>query len=255
VLRALLTELAVVLLPRGVTPKRFGELANSAFVRVAADASRLRNGKVNHSRVAAQTGLSRAEVKRLLKLGGALESTTSDQTPIKRVITGWRTDRDFAHRGGRPKRLKISGSGRTFTSLVDRYAGDIPRRAVLDELRRIGAVKYDGNTLQLQSSLHPLYRPDLVFLSPVLPALIDGIRIVSRKRRADAASSILRLSLPVHSDVDLTLVRDRCVSSAKAMLDGLGHSLYDQATMPRTKVTPAYSFTVTVLLAEARAQR
>src|SRR5205085_3830883 len=65
VLQELLTELAFVLLPRGMTPKRFGELARSAFVQAAADMSKLRNGKVNHSRVAAQTGLRDRKSTRL----------------------------------------------------------------------------------------------------------------------------------------------------------------------------------------------
>src|SRR2546423_7609024 len=109
VLQELLTELAFVLLPRGMTPKRFGELARSAFVQAAADMSKLRNGKVNHSRVAAQTGLSRADVKRLLR-NNVFDSGRSDQTPVRKVIGGWRPDRKFANREGRPKRFRNFGS-------------------------------------------------------------------------------------------------------------------------------------------------
>jgi hypothetical protein len=254
VLRALLAELASVLLPRGMTPKRFGELARSAFVQVAADMSRLRNGRVNHSRVAAQTGLSRAAVKRFLK-SDVFDSVRPDQTPIRKVISGWRTDRRFTGGDGRPKRLRISGSSWSFTSLVKKYGGDVPSRAVLDELRRIGAVRVKDTSVQLQPSVHTYQRPDFVFLSPVLPALIDGIRIASSKTKSGASSSIHRLTLPVLSEVDLAVVRDRCASSAKAMLDGLGHSLGTQVTTPRTERNPAYSFTVTILLAENRAKR
>src|SRR5260370_42304055 len=99
VLQELLTELALVLLPHGVTPKRFGELSRLAFVQVAADMSRLRNGKVNQSRVAAQTGLSRADVKRLLETD-LLGSVRPDQTPIRKGIGGWRTDGRFWTRAG-----------------------------------------------------------------------------------------------------------------------------------------------------------
>src|SRR5438045_3986708 len=107
-LQELLTELAVVLLPRGMTPKRFGELARSAFVQAAADMSKLRNGKVNHSRVAAQTGLSRADVKRLLT-SNMFDSVRPGQTPIRKVIAGWRTDRKLDTRAGRQERLRIAG--------------------------------------------------------------------------------------------------------------------------------------------------
>ena len=254
VLQELLTELAFVLLPRGMTPKRFSELARSAFVQAAADMSKLRNGKVNHSRVAAQTGLSRADVKRLLRTN-VFDSVRSDQTPVKRVIRGWRTDRKFANRDGRPKRLRISGSSLSFASLVKKYGGDVPHRAVLDELRRIGAVSGDEDSVQLHTSHHLYQRHDFVFLSPVLPALVDGIRIASSKTGSRAASSIHRLSLPVETEVDLAIVRDRCASSAKTMLEGLGHSLGTQVTVPKRRRKSAYSFTITVLLAENRAKR
>ena len=254
VLQELLTELAFVLLPRGMTPKRFGELARSAFVQAAANMSKLRNGKVNHSRIAAQTGLSRANVKRLLR-SNVFDSVRPDQTPIRRVISAWRTDRKFANRDGRPKRLRISGSSGSFTGLVKKYGGDVPHRAVLDELRRIGAVSGDRDSVQLQPSHHLYQRHDFVFLSPVLPALVDGIRIASSKTSSGPASSIHRLSLPVTSEVDLAIVRDRCASSAKAMLDGLGHSLGTQVTVPKRRRKSAYSFTITVLLAENQTKR
>src|SRR3974377_1965563 len=90
VLQNLLSELALVLLPRGMTRKRCGERARFAFVLAAAQMSKLRNGRVNHSRVAAQTGLSRADVKRLLKTDGT-DVKYIDDAPLERVITGWRT--------------------------------------------------------------------------------------------------------------------------------------------------------------------
>jgi hypothetical protein len=252
VLQRLLTELAFVLLPRGMTPKRFGELARSAFVQVAANASKRQNGRVNHSRVAAQTGLSRSDVKRLLSRS-VIDSVRADQTPVARVITGWRTDRKFADSDGKPRRLRISGSSISFTSLVKKYGGDIPHRAVLDEMLRIRAVIEENDTVQLQPSLRFEQRQDIGFLSPVLPALVDGIRIASSKRTAGASSSIYRLSFPVEGEIDLAIVRERCASSVRAMLDGLGQSLGAQVTLPKRTRSSAYSFTVTVLLAENRA--
>src|SRR5215472_13105960 len=93
VLQHLLTEFALVLLPRGMTPKRFAALARSAFVQAASDMSKLQNGRVNHSRVAAQTGLTRADVKRLLK-SNAYGPSNRGQTAVERVIDRWRADRE-----------------------------------------------------------------------------------------------------------------------------------------------------------------
>src|SRR5271154_1631986 len=126
-LQGLLTELAAALLPRGMTPKRFSELARSAFVQAAADLSKLRNGRVNHSRVAAQTGLTRADVKRLLWQNG-FDAGGHDKTPVENVIEGWRADRAFVTRPGHPRCLPISGSNVSFARLVKKYGGDVPHR-------------------------------------------------------------------------------------------------------------------------------
>ena len=246
-----LTELALVLLPRGMTPKRFSELARCAFVNAAADISRLRNGRVNHSRVAAQTGLTRADVKRLLRYSG-LTSPTLGQTPVEKVIHGWRADRRFGVRG-RPRALAISGPRASFADLVRKYGGDVPHRAVLDELQRIGAVRSYGGRVSLRSGVSLRRRQDLAFLSPILPALVDALQIASQK--ASSHSSVQRLCLPVDSEIDLAIVKNRCASSAKSMLEDVLHSLGKQVTVPRRGKSPAYSFTITVLLAESQTRK
>lgn len=252
VLQDLLAELALALLPRGMTPRRFGELARFAFVRAATEMSRLRNGRVNYSRVAAQTGLSRADVKRLLK-NDVFDSHRIAQAPMERVVNGWRSDRHFAYRAGQPKGLRVAGTRGSFASLVRKYGGDVPHRAVLDELRRIDAITDDGKRVWLKASPLLRKRHDFAFLSPVLPVLVDGIRIASRRTGSRPSSSIQRLTLPVESEVDLAIVRERCRSSTKSMLDGLGESLGASVTVPRTRRKSAYSFTVTILLVENRA--
>jgi hypothetical protein len=250
-LQRLLAELAFALLPRGMTPRRFAELARFAFVRAATEMSRLRNGRVNYSRVAAQTGLSRADVKRLLKSDAFDHQVT--HAPMERVVNGWRTDRLFAYRPGRPRGLRIAGRSASFASLVRKYGGDVPHRAVLDELRRIHAVTDNGKRVWLKTSPVLRKRHDFTFLSPALPALVDGIRIASRQASSRPSSSIQRLTLPIESEVDLAIARERCHSSIKSMLDGLGESLGTSVRVPQTRRNSAFSFTITVLLAENRA--
>ena len=252
VLQELLVELAFALLPRGMTPRRFGQLARFAFVRAAREMSRLRNGRVNYSRVAAQTGLSRADVKRLLE-SDVFDFHRVAHAPVERVLDGWRTDRLFTHGAGRPKRLRIVGPGASFASLVRKYGGDVPHRAVLDELKRIEAVTDNGHIVRLKASTVFRNRHNFGFLSPVLPVFVDGIRIASR--RSSPSSSIQRLTLPVEAEVDLAIVRERCRSSTKSMLDGLSESLGTSVTVPRRRRKSEYSFTITVLLAENRATK
>jgi Family of unknown function (DUF6502) len=250
VLQDLLAELALTLLPRGMTPGRFSEMASTAFVQAAADISRLRNGRVNHSRVAAQTGLTRADVKRLLKQS-TFDSARRSPPPVERVIDGWRTDRQFATRPGHPKRLRLSGASGSFTCLVRKYGGDVPHRAILDELRRIGAVIDSNGSVELQESRNLRQRHNFAFLSPVLPALVDVLRIASNKARSNRSPSIQRLCLSAPTELDLAIVRDRCTSSAQSMLEGLAHSL-GTVSLPRRGRPPTYSFSVTILLTEDR---
>lgn len=247
VLQSLLSELALVLLPRGMTPKRFSELARCAFVQAAADITRLRNGRVNHSRVAAQTGLTRADVKRLLSRKGF--EAQGGWAAVERVIHGWRTDGEFAVCPGRTKPLRIVGRRGSFARLVKKYGGDVPHRAVLDELRRIGAVRDSAGIVQLRRSLNLRRRNNFRFLSPVLPVLIDGLRVASRWD-GSKIPSVQRLTIPAETEMDLATVRERCASGARSMLDGLAHSFGIQVGSSRRGRTPTYFFTVTVLLSE-----
>lgn len=248
-LQDLLIELALVLLPRGMTPKRFGELARLAFVQAAAGISKLQNGRVNHSRVAAQTGLTRADVKRLLLKHTVIDADARGQTAVEKVIDGWRTDREFAIRPGQPMQLPISGRRGSFARLVRKYGGDLPHRAVLHELRRIGAVREINDKVQPRRSLRLRQRNNFAFLSPVVPALVDLLKIASKKATSKTPS-IRRLSIPAKSEMDLAIVRDRCASNAQSMLDGLAHSLGRQITVPRSEKSPSYSVAVTIVLAE-----
>ena len=54
-------------------------------------------------------------------------------------VSGWLRDRDFCDAGGQPLALDPEGD-LGFAGLVKRHSGDMPTRAVLDELLRVGAV-------------------------------------------------------------------------------------------------------------------
>lgn len=77
--------------------------------------------------------------------GLAILSVGERYNRAARVLTGWVRDADFADASGNPRELAISAVGAinacTFAELARRYSGDIPCRAVLDELIRVGAVE------------------------------------------------------------------------------------------------------------------
>ena len=58
-----------------------------------------------------------------------------------RVITGWLRDPDFGDGNGHPSPLRMAGKRLSLRALVKSYSGDIPVRAMLDELIRVGAVR------------------------------------------------------------------------------------------------------------------
>jgi hypothetical protein len=247
----LMRELAFVLLTQGITPKSFAELSRIAFVEAAATHSRLLNGRVNQSRVAAQTGLSRADVKRLLVRKRADTQMPLRHTPVERVIGGWRTDRRFVNAKGAPKPLPISGRKPSFILLTKKYAGDVPYRAVLGELERIRAVRVSGDQVHLTKLAELRRREEFTALATVVPALIDGLRIASA-RGDDPGKSVYRLQIPARSEFDLAFIKDRCSSSAKSMLDGLGHSLGVSTESSRSRRNAGPLLSISILLTKSR---
>lgn len=254
-LQQLLNELALALLPRGISPNKFSILARDAFVRAAADSSRLRNGKVNHSKVAALTGLPRKAIRRILNNSTAsLESHRTAGMPSERVVEGWLTDRRFVTANGKPKSLTVGGGKSSFQRLVKDYGGDISPRAVLEELMRSRRVRRAGERLRLQTAKLAIARSGLGALTRIIPTLVDGLRIASREPASAIDSLLYRLKLHASSMAELALIRERCSSSIQSLLYGLNESLERQLTIPVRKRTSRHSLTVTVLLGQTGAE-
>lgn len=248
-LQQLLFELALALLPRGVTPGTFSRLAREAFIRAAAGQARLRNGKLNHSKIAAMTGLPRKDIRRILKRPtDCLESSTT-RKPSERVVRGWLTDRRVLTRQNRPKSLDISRGKFSFERLVKEYGGDVSPRAVLEELLRSRTVHRTGERLVLQTTRLTSARGGLGSLTRVIPTLVDGLRIASRQPSSMIDSMLYRLRLQAATEAELALIRQRCSSAVQSLLHGLKESLEHEFTRPARNRASTHSLTVTVLLA------
>jgi len=66
-LSQLLDALAEILIPLEVTPARLAQVARSSFVKVSAKEAKMRSsGRPHLAKIAARTGLSRAEVKKIV---------------------------------------------------------------------------------------------------------------------------------------------------------------------------------------------
>jgi len=144
VVASLLRPLVRLLLRNGMSFKAFSEVARHVFVEVGMRDMALPGKKQTVSRVSIITGLSRKEVQRQL----AARTQTDDgresherYNRAARVIAGWVRDGEFADSSGNPRALKNAGADSSFARLVKRYSGDVPPRAVLDELLNVGAVE------------------------------------------------------------------------------------------------------------------
>jgi hypothetical protein len=122
--------------------KSFYENVKQAYVVVARDEFGISGKQATASRIAILTGLTRKEVQSLLDMPVNRSDRYDDEyNRAARVVTGWLRDPDFGDGNGHPSPLRMVGKRLSFKTLVKRYSGDIPVRAMLDELIRVGAVR------------------------------------------------------------------------------------------------------------------
>jgi hypothetical protein len=141
-LALMLKPLVRLLISQGVTHAEFAETTKEVYVETA-----LRDfeaeGKVNRSRIAILTGLTRKEVKNVIDR--ALESNQGERTFSRpeRVLTGWYSDPNYTGPYGIPLELPYESSSPdepSFVELVKTYSGDMAPRQMLNELLVSGSV-------------------------------------------------------------------------------------------------------------------
>ena len=136
----LLRPLVQMLLRNGISYHVFADLVRWVYVDVAFKEFDIPGRKQSSSRVSVLTGLSRKEVQKLRDLGIPKDIDTPERyNRATRVIGGWICDPAFLDSGQNPSILPLEGVV-SFSSLVKKYSGDMPVRAVLDELRNTDAV-------------------------------------------------------------------------------------------------------------------
>jgi len=230
-LHALLGELAEPLMQVGITPRFFGDLAAHAFVKAACRASKLRNGRTNQSRVAVLTGLSRTEVRNVIR--GTRSAKPRFQPRTRRVVDGWRADPGYLARGGTPRTLPVNGRSGSFAELVRRYAGDVPHHSVLEELRRLKLVKEDHDRVQLVAPVREASRSFGKSLALLLALLSDGAA-ASRARGSSSGRGVHRLTLRATDARASIALYERALTSAASFISGLDQSLRS-APRPHSK--------------------
>jgi hypothetical protein len=243
----LLRPLVRLLLRHSIPFAAFQELAKHVYVEVALQEFALPGKKASISRASILTGLSRKDVQRLLESEGPDSAATAQEyNRAARVLTGWVRDKDYLDRSGDPLPVEFDGE-RSFATLVRRYSGDMPARAVLDELLRVGAIgrREDGLIEPLQRAYVPQagVLEKLSILGRDTSDLIDTIDHNIQHGSTDPRfqRKVMYDSIPSR---DLGAFRKISATKAQALLETLdswlaSHDVDDepgQAAVPRSRV-------------------
>lgn len=155
----LLRPLVRLLLRNGIPYAAFADVAKHVYVDVAAQEFNLPGRKQTNSRVATITGLSRKEVQRISAMEGIGDpiEIVERYHRAARVVSGWLHAPRFSGGDGQPLVLPFEGGEISFAGLVKAFSGDMPPRAVLDELLQAGIAQRrdDGKLALLQRAYIP----------------------------------------------------------------------------------------------------
>ena len=185
-LALMLKPLVRLLISQGVTHAEFAETTKEVYVETA-----LRDfeaeGKINRSRIAILTGLTRKEVKNVIDR--ALESNQGERTFSRpeRVLTGWYSDPNYTGPYGIPLELPYESSEPeepSFVELVKTYSGDMAPRQMLNELL------VSGSVIEVEGRYKTIRRDYL--LSALSPEFIQRLGDVGYRVFSTAAKNIDR---------------------------------------------------------------
>jgi hypothetical protein len=141
-----LRPLVRLLVARGVRYPDLCDWLKATYLAVVERDFRLEGKRVTDSRVHLLTGLQRRDVKALRARPPASEPPVG-AGPLPRVIALWLAAE--ADSSG-PRRLGRAGPAPSFEALVARVSRDIHARTVLDELVRLGLVRHDRETDEVE---------------------------------------------------------------------------------------------------------
>jgi len=171
--RMMLKPLVRLLISQGVSHGDFSEAAKDVYVEMAIrhfDKSE----KLNQSRTAILTGLTRKEVKNVIDRALSAEPHSKNFSRPSRVLAGWHSDPKYIGPYGVPLEIPYESTGdggASFTELVRTYSGDMAPRPMLRELIRVGAV------VELENKTYKAVRRDFEAeaLSPELVARLGKV--------------------------------------------------------------------------------
>ena len=227
-LARVLAPIVRVLLRYGVTYRAFDEVAKRAYVQVAAKDFSIPDRKASTSRIAVLTGMTRREISTLLKSEPGVDPDERINRAA-RVVAAWRREPEFRGKSGRPLPLPFEGEGEpTFSTLVRLHGSDVPARATLDELLRVGAVdKTKDGRIRLVARAYVPAASDLdamAILGSHVPDLVGSIdhNLAAGSEKPYLQRRVVYDNVPVeHADV----LRGEVSDKGQALLERLDRTL------------------------------
>lgn len=191
--------------------------------RYAADGA----GRPTISRIAVETGLTRADVRAILKQEHAEPlHFARGRSRAERVLRAWWTDPQFRDRDDRPLVLEPWGPAPSFEALCNRYSGTQRVQPIVEELLKAKAIRkrLDGKFQALrQTSVHVQWDRDSLAdvalqLRQHFEALLQNlntpedaqfVRFFQSVPIESVQAAILMRSLKEHGDLLVTRANDQ----------------------------------------------
>jgi hypothetical protein len=250
-LAQLLEPLTGFVFDSGLSIREFHSILRTAAVRSVATRQLETSRRVNISGISASTGISRAEISKILKTGPKSSQTSLDrhQQSTNKILSAWQQDPKFTTANGQPADLKIYGRGPTFESLVKAYGRGIPTRAMLDELARTRAVEVRPlQTIRLKTGV----AVEKGMTPQVIKAFGDRVSelmhtLIQNMRHPDNSAFVASVANVKVSATEIPLLRREVSSRGAEFLSEIQEMLARGPIKGRTsKVKNSSSVTVTV---------
>ncbi|MEM8816357.1 MAG: DUF6502 family protein [Pseudomonadota bacterium] len=240
-LRMMLKPLVKLMIAQGVTHSDFAEAAKDVFVEMAI--RHFEDGdRINQSRIAVLTGLTRKEVKRVIVRAYTSEVHGKGFSRPSRVLLGWHSDPVFVGPYGIPLDLPYDSvdDEPSFKSLVKVYGSDMAPRQMLEVLLASGAiVETDESTFKaLRRSFEPkALSPQLLerFGDVAHNFFSTAARNIDKKSSSDALfERVVSATRPL-SDKEVLLLSEYIKQHGQAFLEKIDNWIVSLPEAPGVK--------------------
>lgn len=220
-------------------------ILRKAFVLTAKENSREPGARLNQSRIASMTGISRLEVRNLLKLVPA--SANYPETRVEQLISAWKSDSKYLDSRGKPRQLPLRGKNASFENLAKHYGRDVTPRALRSELVRRGVASIHAGRIQLSKANQEATARftsaigDLKFLTSYMTGF--DFRNLSR------TYEIRRRSLTTTSQKDSNVIRRIAIDRFQTVINSIEELSAEKSRVLRKNSSSGRRILVTAIVA------